>query len=71
MVVPDDAAVTGDISVGAGEAVWAVDGEQRVAGFSGGRVDSFASDEAADGDVELALRITAGAGEVRVEGENR
>jgi hypothetical protein len=70
VVVPDDAAVTGEISLTAGEVTWAVDGDTRVAGFSGTGEESFASEETLDGDVDLAVQITAGAGEVRVVEED-
>ena len=67
VVVPDDVAVTGEIALTAGQVTWDVDGESVVAGFTGGQAETYTSDEAADGDVQLAVRITAGAGEVRVE----
>jgi len=70
VAVPDGAAVTGEIALTAGQTSWEVDGTTRMAGFSGGP-ETFASEEAADGDVELAVRITAGAGDVRVVEEDR
>jgi phage shock protein PspC (stress-responsive transcriptional regulator) len=70
VTVPEDIAVTGDIGVTAGQAVWDVDGESRTAGFSGGASEQYASDEAAQGPVDLALEIRAGAGDVRVEEED-
>jgi phage shock protein PspC (stress-responsive transcriptional regulator) len=70
VVVPDDVAVTADIALTAGQVTWDVDGRTGVAGFSGGRSETYQSDEAADGDVELAVRIRAGAGEVRVVEED-
>ncbi|WNB86071.1 LiaF domain-containing protein [Cellulomonas sp. ATA003] len=72
VVVPDDAAVTGDIALTAGEIRWDVDGRELHTGFSPGISTQFRSDEVqdGDGDVDLAVRITAGAGEVRVVEEN-
>jgi phage shock protein PspC (stress-responsive transcriptional regulator) len=70
VVVPDDAAVTGDITLAAGEVTWAVDGVTRVARIAGSGAENFASEEAEDGAVDLAIRITAGAGEVRVVEED-
>jgi hypothetical protein len=49
--------------------VWDIDGETRTAGFSG-EAEQYASDEATDGDVDLALTIRAGAGDVRVVEED-
>jgi hypothetical protein len=71
VVVPEDIAVTGDIAVTAGQVVWDIDGESRTAGFSGGASEQYASDEASDGDVDLAIEIRAGAGDVRVVEEDR
>ncbi len=70
VVVPDDVAVIGEIAVTAGQVTWDVDGRSSVAGFNGGRSETYTSDEAADGDVEMVVRITAGAGDVRVVEEN-
>ncbi|GAA2719628.1 PspC domain-containing protein [Cellulomonas aerilata] len=70
VTVPEGIAVTGDIGVTAGQAVWDVDGESRTAGFSGGTSEQYGSDEAASGPVELALEIRAGAGDVRVVEED-
>jgi hypothetical protein len=70
VVVPEDIAVTGDIALTAGQVVWDIDGESRTAGFSGGHAEQYASDEAAGGDVDLALEIKAGAGDVRVVEED-
>ena len=71
IVVPDGVAVTAEVNLTAGSIQWDVDGGTRVEGFGRDRTQLFASDEAADGDVELALKITAGAGEVRVVEEDR
>lgn len=71
VVVPEDIAVTGEVSLTAGQIRWDVDGTSQVAGFSGGRAELYESDEVADGDVDLTIRITAGAGDVRVVEEDR
>jgi hypothetical protein len=71
VVVPDDIAVTGDVSLQAGQIEWDIDGNSQSAGITGARgFEHFESDEAADGDVGLAIRITAGAGDVRVVEED-
>jgi hypothetical protein len=70
VVVPEGIAVTGDIAMTAGQVAWEIDGVSRSAGFSGGEAEQYASDEASDGDVELALEIRAGAGDVRVVEED-
>ncbi|WP_298456150.1 PspC domain-containing protein [uncultured Cellulomonas sp.] len=77
VVVPDDAAVTGDVALTVGEFRWDVDPESDrgvSSGFSGltdGAHQPYTSEEAVDADVQLAVRITAGAGDVRVVEENR
>lgn len=72
VVVPDDVAVAADVSLQAGQIQWAVGTTSQSAGITGARgFEHFESDQAADGDVRLAIRITAGAGDVRVVEEDR
>jgi phage shock protein PspC (stress-responsive transcriptional regulator) len=67
VIVPDDIAVSADVSMGGGDVKWEVDERDRsVGGF--GHERTFTSDEMRDGrDAQIALDVDLGLGSITIE----
>jgi hypothetical protein len=68
IVVPQDAAVVADITLGAGDVIWDVDDTLEKTGGVGMGERAYRSDEVVDGtEPELALVVSVGAGDITIE----
>ncbi|MFC0714285.1 PspC domain-containing protein [Cellulomonas biazotea] len=70
IIVPADAAVTADVDAGVGNVVWELDGAQRSVDGVGIANHTFEDEQSRTGDVQLALRVSIGAGDVRITEES-
>ncbi|TNU74966.1 PspC domain-containing protein [Miniimonas arenae] len=69
VTIPEDAAVRADVSIGAGEVVWDVEGAPRTVDDDGvGRTLTYRTTAADDGEAQLVLDVQVGAGTVTIQG---